>query len=47
MIRKIESGERLIVSLRGIHRVKPGEAIGICLDPQFAHVFDAQGDALA
>ena len=42
----LESGELLVASLRGIHRVARGENIGLEIDQQFLHVFNGAGDAL-
>ena len=41
----LRSGERLAVSLRGLHRVVPGESIGFAVDPGDVHVFDETGAA--
>jgi ABC-type sugar transport system ATPase subunit len=43
----LQSGERISASLRGLHRVRPGEPIGFAVDRRDVHVFDAKGDALA
>lgn len=42
----LESGELLVASLRGIHRVARGEFISLEIDQRFLHVFDGAGDAL-
>jgi multiple sugar transport system ATP-binding protein len=42
----LESGERLVASLRGIHRVAAGEPIAFAVERQFVHVFDRDGAAL-
>jgi len=42
----LQSGERIAASLRGLHRVRPGEPIGFAVDRRDVHVFDANGDAL-
>ena len=42
----LESGERLVASLRGIHRAAPGETIAFAVERQFVHVFDRDGAAL-
>jgi len=44
---KLQSGEKLVASLRGIHRLAEGEHVAFTVEPRFVHVFDAQGDALA
>ena len=44
---KLESGEKLVASLRGIHRAAEGEQIAFAAERQFVHVFDAKGMALA
>jgi ABC-type sugar transport system ATPase subunit len=44
---RLESGEKLVASLRGIHRVTEGEQVAFAVAPQFVHVFDAEGKALA
>ena len=44
---KLESGEKLVASLRGIYRLAEGEHVAFTVEPRFVHVFDAQGDALA
>jgi hypothetical protein len=41
-----QSGERIAASLRGLHRVRPGQPIGFAVDRRDVHVFDANGDAL-
>jgi multiple sugar transport system ATP-binding protein len=43
----LQSGERIAASLRGLHRVRPGQPIGFAIDRRDVHVFDANGDALA
>ena len=43
----LESGEALIASVRGIHRVAAGDSIGFSVDQRFVQVFDGNGDALA
>jgi ABC-type sugar transport system ATPase subunit len=43
----LESGERLVASLRGIHRAAVGERMAFTVDRRFVHVFDAKGEALA
>jgi multiple sugar transport system ATP-binding protein len=43
---KLESGEQLVASLRGIHRLVEGERIAFTIDRRFVHVFDAKGEAL-
>ncbi len=43
----LQSGERISASLRGLHRVRSGEAIGFAIDRRDVHVFDADGQALA
>jgi len=42
----LQSGERIAASLRGLHRVRPGQPIGFAIDRRDVHVFDANGDAL-
>lgn len=42
----LQSGERIAASLRGLHRVRPGEPIGFAIDRGDLHVFDADGTAL-
>jgi len=43
----LESGEKLVASLRGIHRAAEGELMAFTVDRRFVHVFDANGRALA
>ena len=43
----LQSGERIVASLRGIQRVTPGQAVGFTIDPDWVHVFDGKGDAFA
>jgi ABC-type sugar transport system ATPase subunit len=43
----LQSGERLAASLRGLHRVTPGEPIGFEVHASNVHVFDAEGNAFA
>ena len=43
----LASGEKLVASLRGIHRVSSGERMALSVDRQFVHVFDGKGEALA
>jgi multiple sugar transport system ATP-binding protein len=43
----LQSGERLAASLRGLHRVSPGQSIGFAVDPGHIHVFDENGDAVS
>jgi multiple sugar transport system ATP-binding protein len=42
----LESGERLVASLRGIHRATAGETIAFAVERPFVHVFDRDGAAL-
>jgi multiple sugar transport system ATP-binding protein len=42
----LESGEKLVASLRGIHRAAAGELMAFTIDRRFVHVFDANGEAL-
>jgi ABC-type sugar transport system ATPase subunit len=42
----LESGEKLVASLRGIHRATPGELMAFTVDRRFVHVFDTDGQAL-
>jgi ABC-type sugar transport system ATPase subunit len=42
----LQSGEKLVVSLRGIHRASPGDVMAFAVDKRFVHVFDANGEAL-
>jgi multiple sugar transport system ATP-binding protein len=42
----LDSGERLVASLRGIHRVAAGETIAFAVERPFVHVFDRDGAAL-
>jgi multiple sugar transport system ATP-binding protein len=42
----LQSGETLVASLRGIHRVVASQPIGFTIDPAYVHVFDAAGVAL-
>jgi multiple sugar transport system ATP-binding protein len=41
------SGERLVASLRGIHRVAEGDPITLAIDGQFVHVFGEDGRSLS
>jgi ABC-type sugar transport system ATPase subunit len=43
----LESGERLVASLRGIHPFAEGAVMSFAVDRRFVHVFDEKGDALA
>ena len=43
----LQSGERLAASLRGLHRVTPGEPIGFEVHASNVHLFDAEGNAFA
>jgi ABC-type sugar transport system ATPase subunit len=43
----LQSGERLAVSLRGLHRLSPGELVGFEIHARNVHVFDAEGNAFA
>jgi ABC-type sugar transport system ATPase subunit len=43
----LESGERLVASLRGIHPLAEGTIMSFAVDRRFVHVFDEKGDALA
>ncbi len=43
----LESGERLVASLRGIHLFAEGSIMSFAVDRRFVHVFDEKGDALA
>ena len=43
----LQSGERVVASLRGIQRVTPGQTVGFMIDPEWVHVFDENGDAFA
>jgi ABC-type sugar transport system ATPase subunit len=42
----LQSGEKLVASLRGIHRASPGDVMAFAVDKRFVHVFDANGEAL-
>ena len=44
---RLESGEKLVASLRGIYRLSLGEAVAFTVEPRLVHVFDASGIALA
>lgn len=43
----LESGEKLVASLRGIHPFAEGAIMSFAVDRRFVHVFDEKGDALA
>jgi multiple sugar transport system ATP-binding protein len=43
----LESGEPIVASVRGIHRVVVGQPIGLAIDHGSTQVFDSKGDALA
>ena len=43
----LQSGERLAASLRGLHRLTPGEPISFEIYASDVHVFDAEGNAFA
>jgi ABC-type sugar transport system ATPase subunit len=43
----LQSGERIVASLRGIQRVTAGQTVGFTIDPEWVHVFDENGDAFA
>jgi multiple sugar transport system ATP-binding protein len=42
----LESGEKLVASLRGIHRVVAGETLGFDIDRRFVHVFAPNHEAM-
>jgi ABC-type sugar transport system ATPase subunit len=42
----LESGERLVASLRGIHPFVEGAIMSFVVDRKFVHVFDEKGEAL-
>jgi multiple sugar transport system ATP-binding protein len=42
----LESGERLVASLRGIHPFAEGAIMSFVVDRKFVHVFDEKGEAL-
>jgi len=42
----LQSGEKLVASLRGIHRASPGDVMAFSVDKRFVHVFDDSGEAL-
>ena len=42
----LPSGERLVSSVRGIHRVADGELMSFAIDSRFVHVFDEDGRSL-
>jgi multiple sugar transport system ATP-binding protein len=43
----LDSGESIVASVRGIHRVAAGGPMGFSIDQRSVQVFDAKGDALA
>ena len=43
----LQSGERLVASLRGIHRFAEGQVLGFEIDRRFLHVFGADGRTIA
>jgi multiple sugar transport system ATP-binding protein len=42
----LESGERLVASLRGIHRFAEGQILGFEIDRRFLHVFGSDGQTI-
>jgi multiple sugar transport system ATP-binding protein len=42
----LQSGERLSASVRGLHRIGPGEPIRLSINPADVHVFNEKGEAL-
>ena len=42
----LESGERVVASIRGIHPIRDGSLIAYSVDRRFVHVFDQSGRAL-
>ena len=42
----LPSGERLVSSVRGIHRIADGETMSFAIDSRFVHVFDEDGRSL-
>jgi ABC-type sugar transport system ATPase subunit len=43
----MESGERVVASIRGIHPIREGSLIAYAIDQRFVHLFDKDGSALA
>jgi multiple sugar transport system ATP-binding protein len=43
----LESGERVIASMRGIHPLAEGAIMSLAVDQRFVHVFNEKGEALA
>ena len=42
----LQSGERVSASVRGLHRVSPGEPIRLSINPTDVHLFNDGGEAL-
>ena len=42
----LESGEKVIASMRGIHPLAEGAIMSLAVDRRFVHVFNEKGEAL-